>query len=497
MEGDTHLPKMQMSVLSPVEEKQAMLAAIIASTDDAIISKTLEGIITSWNPAAIKMFGYTEEEAVGHHISLVIPDDRLDEENFIISQIKAGEKVEHFETVRMAKDGKFISLSLTISPILDGDGKVIGASKIARDITERKRGQEKQAMLASIVAASDDAIISKTLQGIITSWNPAAERLFGFAEDEAIGQHISLIIPVDRLDEEAYIIGEVSRGTKVDHFQTIRKTKYGKLVPLSLTVSPVIDESGNIIGASKIARDISAEQESQQETARLYEHLKVLNTKKDDFIALASHELKTPLTSMSAYLQILARLEKDERNKTFVDKLQLQLKKLSSLVDDLLDVSKIEAGKLNFSKDDFDLRKVIEEAIDMIAHANPGYHIEFESGNSNCIITGDSHRIEQVVINLLTNAIRYSPDSNSLKVYLIEKPHEIKVGVEDYGIGIAEEKLQNIFSRYYRVDGSNSKVSGLGIGLYICHEIVSRHNGKIWAESTLGEGSTFWFSLPR
>jgi PAS domain S-box-containing protein len=497
MEGGAHLPKIQMSVLSPIEEKQAMLAAIIASTDDAIISKTLEGIITSWNPAAVEMFGYTEEEAIGKHISLVIPDDRLDEENFIISQIKAGKKVEHFETVRMAKDGKFLFLSLTISPILDGDGKVIGASKIARDISERKKAQEKQAMLASIVAASDDAIISKTLQGIITSWNPAAERLFGFTEREAIGKHISLIIPDDRLDEEIYIIGEVSRGAKVDHFQTIRKTKRGKLVPLSLTVSPVIDESGNIIGASKIARDISAEQASQQETTRLYEHLKVLNVKKDDFIALASHELKTPLTSMSAYLQILARLEKDAKNKTFVDKLQHQLKKLSSLVDDLLDVSKIEAGKLHFAKEDFDLREVIEEAIDMIIHANPDYSITFENTSSKCVITGDSHRIEQVVINLLTNAIRYSPHSSSLKVYLIEESNDVRVGVEDYGIGIAQEKLQNIFSRYYRVDGSNGKVSGLGIGLYISHEIVSRHNGKIWVESTLGEGSTFWFTLPR
>lgn len=497
MEGDAHLPKIQMSDLSPVEEKQAMLAAIITSTDDAIISKTLDGIITSWNPAAIKMFGYTEEEASGKHISLVIPDDRLDEENFIISKIKAGEKVEHFETVRIAKDGKSISLSLTISPILDGDGKVIGASKIARDISERKRAQEKQAMLASIVAASDDAIISKTLQGIITSWNPAAERLFGFTEEQAIGKHISLIIPDDRLDEETYIIREVSRGIKVDHFQTIRKTKDGKLVPLSLTVSPVMNESGNIIGASKIARDISAEQASQQETARLYEHLKVLNTKKDDFLALASHELKTPLTSMSAYLQILARLETHAKNKTFVDKLQHQLKKLTSLVDELLDVSKIEAGKMHFAEEEFDLRKVIDEAIDMISHANPRYLITFESINSKCIITGDSHRIEQVVINLLTNAIRYSPHSNNLKVYLIEEDNEIKVGVEDYGIGIAKEKLENIFSRYYRIDGSNGIVSGLGIGLYICHEIVSRHNGKIWAESTLGEGSTFWFTLPR
>jgi PAS domain S-box-containing protein len=497
MEVNPHLSQIQMSVLSPEEEKQAMLAAIIASTDDAIISKTLDGIISSWNPAAIKMFGYREEEAIGQHISLVIPNDRLDEENFIISQIKAGVKVEHFETVRKAKDGKFISLSLTISPILDGKGKVIGASKIARDITERKRAQEKQAMLASIVAASDDAIISKTLQGIITSWNPAAERLFGFAEEQAVGNHISLIIPDDRLDEETYIIGEVSRGVKVDHFQTIRKTKEGKLVPLSLTVSPVIDEGGNIIGASKIARDISAEQASQQETARLYEHLKVLNAKKDDFIALASHELKTPLTSMSAYLQILERLETDAKNKTFVDKLQHQLKKLCSLVDDLLDVSKIEAGKMHFAKEDFDLRKVIEDAIDMIIHANPGYSITFENTFSKCIVNGDSHRIEQVVINLLTNAIRYSPDSNKLKVFLIEQSNEIKVGVEDYGIGIAEEKLQNIFSRYYRVDGSNGKVSGLGIGLYICHEIVSRHNGNIWAESTLDEGSTFWFTVPR
>ena len=489
MEGDAQLPKLRLSDFSPMEQKQAILAAIVASTDD--------GIISSWNPATIKMFGYTEDEAIGKHISLIIPDDRLDEEAFIISQIKAGEKVEHFETVRMAKDGKFISLSLTISPILDGDGKVIGASKIARDISERKKAREKQAMLASIVSASDDAIISKTLQGIITSWNPAAIKMFGYTEDEAIGKHISLIIPDDRLDEETYIIGEVSKGIKVDHFQTIRKTKDGKLVPLSLTVSPVINESGNIIGASKIARDISAEQASQQETARLYEHLKVLNAKKDDFIALASHELKTPLTSMSAYLQILARLEQDVKNKTFVDKLQHQLKKLSSLVDDLLDVSKIEAGKMRFEKEDFDLKEVIEEAIDMIIHANPGYSITFENASPKCIVNGDSHRIEQVVINLMTNAIRYSPNSNSLKIYLIEASNEIKLGVEDYGIGIAQEKLQNIFSRYYRVEGSNGKVSGLGIGLYICHEIVSRHNGRIWADSTLGKGSTFWFALPR
>lgn len=497
MKGNAHSPNLNMSVLSPMEEKQAMLAAIITCTDDAIISKTLEGIITSWNPAAERLFGFTEEYVIGKHISLVIPDDRLDEEAFIISQIKAGEKVEHFETIRRAKDGRSINVSLSISPILDGNGMVSGASKIARDISERKKAQEKQAMLASIVAASDDAIISKTLQGIITSWNPAAIKMFGYTEDEAIGNHISLIIPDERLDEEAYIIGEVSRGSKVDHFQTVRKTKNGKAVPISLTVSPVINENGKIIGASKIARDVSAEQALQQETTRLYEHLKVLNAKKDDFIALASHELKTPLTSISAYVQMLAKLETEAKNKALVGKLQHQITKLSSLVEDLLDVSKIEAGKLHYAKEDFDLRKVIEGAAEMIANANPDYRITFDCINSEYMITGDSHRIEQVVVNLLTNAIRYSPQSNCLKIYLTEESHEIKVGVEDYGIGIVQEKLQNIFSRYYRVDDSKFNVSGLGIGLYLCHEIINRHNGKIWAESSLGEGSTFWFTLPR
>lgn len=495
MEDDAQLPQLQKSALTPLEEKQAMLAAIIASTDDTIISKTLQGIITSWNPAAEKMFGYTETEVIGQHISLIIPPERLKEELYIISQVKKGEKVHHFETIRQAKDGKLIPISLTVSPILDHTGKVIGASKIARDITDRKVAAERQGIISAIVDTSDDTILSKTLDGIITSWNRAAEHMFGYTKAEAIGQHISLIIPEDRLEEETYIIGEVIKGFKVDHFQTLRKAKSGKLVPISLSVSPVIDESGEIIGASKIARDISAEQASQQETARLYEQLKVMNAKKDEFIALASHELKTPLTSIDAYLQILAVKVTDEKNKLFVQKTQQQLKKLRSLVDDLLDISKIEAGKLYFANDEFDICKVIEDAADMIAHANPDTKISFEFQTTSYLIKGDAHRIEQLLINLLTNAIRYSSDNKHVNVHLIQQEGEIKVGVEDRGIGIAPEKLQNIFSRYYRVDDSGS-VSGLGIGLYLCHEIISRHKGHIWAESRLGEGSTFWFTLP-
>lgn len=478
------------------DEMQAMLAAIVASSDDAIISKTLQGIITSWNPAAERLFGHSAQEAIGKHISLIIPDDRLREEDMIIGNISKGNKIDHFETVRKAKDGREIPLSVTVSPIFNSKGQIIGASKVARDISDRHQASEKQGVLAAIVGTSDDTILSKTLDGIITSWNRSAERMFGYTEAEAIGQHISLIIPSDRLQEESYIIGEVTKGNKVDHFQTLRKTKDGRLVPISLSVSPVVDEKGNIIGASKIARDVSREQMTQQELAALNEKLKALNKKKDEFIGLASHELKTPLTSIIAYLQILNQRLKDEQHRSFLEKTLNQVGKLTSLVNDLLDVSKIEAGKLYFAREEFDICAVVNDAVDLIANGNKSHQLHVCSSVSNCLVMGDANRIEQVVVNLLTNAIRYSPGSKRIEVYIERADTEVRVGVKDYGVGIISDKLNDIFSRFFRVNETNPTVSGLGIGLYLCHEIVTRHGGRIWAESELGKGSTFWFTLP-
>lgn len=490
MDNDADLTEFNVPVLSPHEEKQGILAAIVASTDDTIISKTLDGVITSWNPAAEKMFGYSAAEAIGRHITLIIPPERLDEEVFIISQVKKGLKVDHFETIRQSKDGTRIPLSLTVSPVRNSNGEIVGASKIARDISERQKADEKQAVLSAIVTASDDAIISKTLQGIITSWNPAAERMFGYSETDAVGQHISLIIPADRLSEEDVIIDNISRGKRIDHFETVRQTKDGRLIPISVSISPIMSGNGNIIGASKIARDIS-------EQKKVYDQLKELNAKKDEFIGLASHELKTPLTSINGYLQILALRMTDEKSLAFLAKTQQQVKKLSSLVEDLLDISKIEAGKLVFSSEPFNICEIIEDAIDLISHANSCYKIVYNSSVKECLVTGDAHRIEQVIINLMTNAIRYSPGSDSIEIYLYPEADQVKVGVKDYGVGIPAEKLMNIFSRFYRVNDSNANVSGLGIGLYLCHEIVLRHKGKIWAESEPGQGSTFWFTVPR
>jgi PAS domain S-box-containing protein len=252
------------------ERAALLLSAIIDSSDDAIISKNLDGVITSWNKSAERIFGYIAAEAIGQTVAaLLIPEDRQDEEPNILARLRRGERVDHFETVRRRKDGSLVDVSLTISPVKDAEGVIIGASKIARDIGERKHADRAALLLSAIVDSSDDAIISKDLQGVITSWNKSAERLFGYTAAEAIGQTVaSLLIPEDRQDEEPNILTRLRRGERVDHFETVRRRKDGSLVDISLTISPVKDVGGAIIGASKIARDIS---ESKRVRAALME----------------------------------------------------------------------------------------------------------------------------------------------------------------------------------------------------------------------------------
>ncbi|HWF06871.1 MAG TPA: PAS domain S-box protein [Bryobacteraceae bacterium] len=239
------------------ERAALLLRAVVDSSDDAIVSKNLNGIITSWNKSAERMFGYTAEEGIGQSITMLIPPDRLGEEPEILARLARGERVDHFETVRRRKDGSLLDISLTISPVRDAaEGVIIGASKIARDISERKRVERAGLLLCAIVNSSDDAIISKDLNGIITSWNESAERMFGYTAAEAVGQSVTMLMPADRLEEEPEILARLRRGERVEHFETVRRRKDGALLDISLTISPVRNSKGVIVGASKIARDI-------------------------------------------------------------------------------------------------------------------------------------------------------------------------------------------------------------------------------------------------
>src|SRR5688572_5181029 len=227
------------------------------SSDDAIVSKDLRGTITSWDRAAERMFGYTAAEAIGQSIRLIIPADRQGEEDMVLARIRTGEGLTHFETIRQRKDGSLLPISLTVSPIRDDAGRVIGASKIARDISERTEAAVTARRFAAVVDSSDDAIITKNLNSTITSWNAAAERMFGYTAAEAIGQSVRMLIPEELQDEEDVVLAKIRAGEKIDHYETVRRRKDGTSLDISLTVSPIRNERGEIVGASKIARDIT------------------------------------------------------------------------------------------------------------------------------------------------------------------------------------------------------------------------------------------------
>ena len=247
----------------------AWLNAVVDSADDAIIGKDLDGVVQSWNRAAQNIFGYRAEEMIGQSILRLIPPDLHGEEAELLAKVRAGVRIHHYETTRLRKDGSPVQVSLTVSPVRDADGKVIGASKVARDITLQRQTENTLAHFAAIVESSDDAIISKDLNGIITSWNPAAERLYGWRAAEIIGRSVMKIIPPDLEHEEAKILGSIMQGEKIDHFETVRITKGGQRVEVSLTVSPVRNAAGSIIGASKIARAIGQQRAGERAQAML------------------------------------------------------------------------------------------------------------------------------------------------------------------------------------------------------------------------------------
>ncbi len=247
--------------------QQSLFAAIVESSDDAILSKDTNGIIQSANAAAERLFGYQAAELIGKPVRVLIPAERQTEEDDILDRIRRGERVEHFETVRVRKDGRSVDVSLTVSPLRDAAGTVIGASKIARDITEQKRARAAQARLAAIVTSSTDAIITKDLNGIIQSSNASCERIFGYSEAELVGRSILVLIPPERHTEEDMILGKMRKGERIEHFETVRVAQDGRKLDISLSVSPIKDDTGTIVGVAKVARDITEQKRLANELA--------------------------------------------------------------------------------------------------------------------------------------------------------------------------------------------------------------------------------------
>jgi PAS domain S-box-containing protein len=722
------------------EEKLAMLAAIVESSEDAIISKTLDGIISSWNKGAQKVFGYTSDEIIGEHITKLIPPDRYQEEPLILQRIQKGESVEHFETKRITKDGKSLDISLTISPIKDQAGIIIGASKIGRDITEQKvierlttesesrlsiaiqaaelgtweydivtkdaiysdryleifghaenalpsreavlrqihpddmeiRNQaladaivsgymnldmrivihinevrwiqvkgkvfygennepfkimgtimditdERQAQLAIQESENKFRLLSNAMpqfvwigdtQGNLYYFNEAVYEYSGLIEEEAMNGGWMRIVHPDDKDEnikkwkQSIATGkdfiyehrfrkhtgeyrwQLSRavphrdangkiqmwiGTSTDiNDGKLYSNKLQKSELLFKTISnappvglwmtdsngqnvfvnetwikwtgmPLEEHYGHgwlsrVLEEDKIAvpsfekafnkkekyiaefRLLRADKELRWCLTEGYPYydengvfegyagsvtditdIKKLEQQKDFFISMASHELKTPITSIKGYVQILMSMHKNSEDtflKSSLATVNKQIGTLTKLIADLLDMSKIKSGSLQLSKEDFSINDMISETIDEIRHTQPGFDILF-SPVKEYTVYADRVRIAQVLINFLTNAIKYSPHFNMVTVKCSVIESNVIVSVIDSGIGISKNDQEKIFQRFYRVEGKDEKTfPGFGIGLFIAAEIIQRHNGQIGVESEPGKGSIFSFSLP-
>lgn len=545
-------------VMREFESKSsAHLGAIIESSDDIIISKGLDGIIKSWNDTAEKTLGFTAEEAVGKHISFLIPDDRLSEENDIISNIKAGKRVSHFETKRLRKDGTLIDLSITVSPIKDSQGRIIGASKIARDISERKANENMLAeerttlemlnRLAPKLASTLD--LKKLVQTVTDETTDLIGADFGAFFYNVVtddGKALSLYT-LSGAPREAFehlgmprataLFGPTFRGEKIIVIDDVlADARYGKSGPhkgmpeghlpvRSYLAVPVISRGGEVIGGlffghkevgmfaerdARLAEGIAALAAVGIDNARLYDEVTAgqmraeeANRAKTDFLATMSHEIRTPMNAIVGISHLLVATA-SEKQAEYATTLQSAANSMMTLINDLLDISKIESRSIELEFISFSLSDLFAEIYNLfsIKANDKGIAFEVDSGDSGQYkLSGDVARLRQIISNLCGNALKFTEHGRvSLKVSAVSLDGDIarvSIVVQDTGIGIAESKKGIIFEKFTQADTSiNRKYGGTGLGLSITKQLVEAMGGNIVVESEVGAGSRFVVTLP-
>jgi PAS domain S-box-containing protein len=355
---------------------------------------------------------------------------------------------------------------------------------------------EREALrLAAIVSSSDDAIISKDLNGIIQTWNRGAERIFGFTPEEVIGKSITIIIPDERLAEETEVLSRIRAGLSVDHFETVRRRKDGGLVDISLTVSPVRAPDGTVVGASKIARDVTEQRRlraAAEEASRL----------KDEFLAVLSHELRTPLNTVLGYSRMLRRDDErmsDEVRDRALEALERNADSLTRLVNDVLDTSRVVTGKLRLVFESCPIDQVIDEGLETVRPTADAKGVSLHARvDSNLTVLGDRDRLLQVIWNLLSNAVKFTPSGGSVSVEARKQQGLVEIVVRDSGIGMEKDQLPRVFQRFWQAHtGVSREFGGLGIGLALARHLVEMHGGTIAAHSEgPGTGCTFTVALP-
>jgi len=484
------------------EGARAHLAAVVDSAGDAILSKSLEGSIRTWNKAAEMLYGYTAVEVVGRPISLLVPEDRVGEVRLLLDQIKLGRPIDHYETVRVTKDGRHVPVSLTITPIHDADGKILGAATIARDMSVLKDAEKHLAQMEvryhALLEAAPDAMVVVNQGGEIVLLNVQAEKRFGYHRDELLGQKVTSIIPegfAERLLADDLRSAEDALAQQIDSgIELNGRRRDGSEFPIEIMLSPLESPEGVLVTAA--IRDITARRTAE---ARLLQNVRELHRSNEElaqFAYIASHDLQEPLRMVASYTELLSRRYKGKLDAEADDFIAFAVdgaSRMQRLIQDLLSYSRVE-GKgrdpLEASSED-----ALHQALD-----NLGGAVE-ESGavmthDPLPTVLADKVQLIQVFQNLVGNAIKYRR-AEVPRVHISAAKDGEKnwvFSVQDNGLGIDSEYFERIFGLFQRLH-KRDELAGTGIGLAICKKIVEQHGGSMWVKSQPGEGSTFCFVL--
>lgn len=486
-----------------LESEKIYLASIVESSHDPIIAVDLDGLVTAWNEAAERLFGYRREEILGKPVRILFPQDRAQSEGGLITRVAAGESFQHYQTQRLRKDGAALDVALTLSPIRDADGRIIGASKIVEDLTEQKlrehqlrRLEADRDYLADLVETSNDAIVAGTLDGRIASWNKAAEAMFGYSAGEVVGLSVSILSPPERAHEIQEIF-ERARKEAVECETTLAK-KNGSPMLAAVTASRITNRVGELRGISAILRDITEQRAAQERLSKLQAeliHLSRWNTM-GMMASTIAHELNQPLTAAMNYVRAARRLLDAQGNtakaQEFLDKAVEETKLAGGIIRSLRDF----IDKRETQRQPHNLNKVVEEAISLSAAsaAEGGAAIELKLERQLPAVVVDKVQIQQVLLNLIRNGLDAVANQETKKLAIrTERPERdwVQVSVVDSGPGIAPEIAGQLFQPFV-----TTKEKGMGIGLTICQSIVEAHGGRIWAESNKPSGTAFRLRLP-
>ncbi len=517
---------------------EGWLAAIVESSDDAILGKSLSGEITSWNAGATRIFGYEAEEAIGKHVSFLAWPGEEKQVEVLLEKLRHGERVDHFEVARKHKSGRKIFVSLSLSPILDSSGTIIGIAKIARDITDRKTAEEVQAanelrLLAlteqeatahaevlaerkfrELIENAPDAILQVDPAGVIIIANRTAETMFRYSREELLGKGVEMLVPsANRAGHAAHRRAFASAGMTRPMglgLDLLARRKDGSQFSVEISLSPVQTEGG--VNVTAVIRDVTERKLTEQRVRTLQESYMTelearqkeaerLNRLKSEFMASISHELRTPLHTIIGFAELLeeeAEASLNEKQRRFLHHIHADSEHLLSLINDVLDLSRIEAGGLHLRAESLDLQEIVTEAVNAIRPYADSKSVSVQEGNHlDVSVWADPTRLRQILYNLLSNGAKFTKAGGEVRVDGVIEGSYVKIVVSDTGLGIAPEECIRIFDKFYQVGFTPVGVrEGTGLGLAICKQLVEMQGGKIWVESEPQKGSRFQFTLP-